>query len=69
MFTTVIDRLGVKLTFHNHQLPDKTLLFYEGKSGLPLGNELELVRRWEKIVDQQLKSEHIEKKELKMASY
>lgn len=64
--TTVIDRLGIKITYRNHQIHDKTLLFYEGKSGLPLGNELELMRRWEKIVAQKLKSDHIEKKELKI---
>lgn len=60
-FTTVIDRLGIKLIIHNHQLSDKTLLFYEGKSGLPLGNELDLIRKWELIVVQKLKSYHIEK--------
>lgn len=64
--TTVIDRLGIKLAFRNHQLNDNILLFYVGKNGLPLGNELELVRRWENIVAHKLKLDHIEKKELEM---
>ncbi|MEX2345162.1 MAG: hypothetical protein WD604_06070 [Balneolaceae bacterium] len=49
---TVVDRLGIRLTFKKGKIPEKQLLFYEGTHGEPLGNEYFLTKKWIRIIRQ-----------------